>query len=691
MAGRTLLARADELLASGLSGEETLERIARLAVPDIAVLCAIDVIAEEGGLRRLAVARAGDDPLPVDASMAARVARTGEGELAEHQLAVPLLGRDGPVGALTFARDKRAFERADMRLAAELARRATNAVDHVRLHRSLERSEERYRLLFESNPLAMWVYDIETLEFLAVNESAVRRYGYAREEFLTMTIADIRPPEDIPDMLANIRDAPGSPIPRTWRHRRKDGTLIDVEITAGRIVFEGRDASLVLANDVSERKRLERRLGEAEKMEAIGRLAGGVAHDFNNLLTVISGYASLVLADQDRNCEELREIAHAADQASALTRQLLAFSRRQVMHPQVLDLNEIIAGMRSMLHRIIGDDVTVGTQLAGDLAPVEADQAQIERVVLNLAANARDAMPAGGRLTIETANVELDAEYVNTHGEGTPGPHVLLAVSDTGMGMSPEVRARLFEPFFTTKEAGAGTGLGLATVFGVVKQSGGSIYVYSEEGAGTTFKIYLPAAQAEMTPAAPAAPEPAVARGTETIMVVEDDESVRELVRLILEGNGYRVHAVGDPADAARVCSEVPAGVDLLLTDVMMPQLSGRELAERMAEANPGLRVLFMSGYSDEAVYRHGVLSPDAAFIEKPFTERSLTGKVREVLDQSPSGPLSRRSARGARACRRAGAGRRGAAAPRGPRRPRARAPRRTSPRSRGPRACRPG
>jgi two-component system cell cycle sensor histidine kinase/response regulator CckA len=305
------------------------------------------------------------------------------------------------------------------------------------------------------------------------------------------------------------------------------------------------------------------------------------------------------------------------------------------MNPQVLDLNEIVAGMRSMLHRIIGDDVSVGTQLAGGLSPVEADQAQIERVILNLAANARDAMPSGGRLTIETANVELDAEYVTTHGEGTPGPHVLLAVSDTGMGMSPEVRARLFEPFFTTKEPGAGTGLGLATVFGVVKQSGGSIYVYSEEGAGTTFKIYLPAAQAESVPAAAPAVEPAVARGTETIMVVEDDESVRELVRLILEGNGYRVHAVGDPADAARVCSEVPAGIDLLLTDVVMPQLSGRELAECLAEDNAGLRVLFMSGYSDEAVYRHGVLSPDAAFIEKPFTERTLTRKVREVLDQS--------------------------------------------------------
>jgi hypothetical protein len=630
--GRTLLARADDLLASALGGEETLERIARLAVPSLASWCAVDVLAEDGRMRRLAIA---GEPEAVDEQAAARVVRAGEAELLDtgSQMCVPLVGRDGAIGALTLGDSARTFGRSDLRLAHELARRAATAVDHVRLHRSLERSEERYRLLFEQNPLAMWVYDIETLGFLAVNEAAVRRYGYSREEFLAMTIADIRPAEDIPAMLENIKQAPGSPIPQTWRHRRKDGGLIDVEITAGRIVFEGRDASLVLANDVSERRRLEERLSDAEKMEAIGRLAGGVAHDFNNLLTVISGYTSLLLAGQESPREELAEIAHAAEQASALTRQLLAFSRRQVMHPEVLDLNRIIAGMRSMLHRIIGDDVSVGVQLADGLAPVEADQAQLERVILNLAANARDAMPDGGRLTIETANVELDAEYVTTHGDGTPGPHVLLAVSDTGVGMSPEVRRRLFEPFFTTKGPGAGTGLGLATVFGVVKQTGGSIYVYSEEGAGTTFKIYLPAGAHGSAHEQAAAPEPAAARGTETIMVVEDDESVRELVRIILEANGYRVHGVGDPGDAERVSRELEGGLDLLLTDVVMPEISGRELATRLTAQQPGLRVLFMSGYSDEAVYRHGVLSPDAAFIEKPFTERTLTCKVREVLD----------------------------------------------------------
>jgi PAS domain S-box-containing protein len=480
----------------------------------------------------------------------------------------------------------------------------------------------------------MWVYDAETLAFLAVNDAAVRHYGYSREQFLSMTIKDIRPPEDIPRMLIDVaaRGGPGDPAPRTWRHTRADGAMIDVEITAGRITFEGRTAAMVVAHDVSERKRLERRLADAEKMEAIGRLAGGVAHDFNNLLTVINGYADILLA-RDGGGEELEEIARAGRQAAALTRQLLAFSRRQVLHPRILDLNEIVSGMETMLHRIIGDDVSVGIRLQPDLAPVEADRAQIERVILNLAANARDAMPDGGALTIETANVDVDAEQVRLHGdEGIVGPHVVLAVSDTGMGMDEEVRKHLFEPFYTTKAAGAGTGLGLATVFGVVKQSGGGIYVYSEPGRGTTFKVYLPAA-ADAPATEAAAGEPDAAGGSETIMVVEDDDGVRDLVRLMLEANGYEVLTVQDPDEAARVCAERPCGVDLLLTDVMMPDVNGAALAEQLGALAPGLRVLFMSGYSDEAVQRHGMLGDHAAFLEKPFTERTLARKVREVLD----------------------------------------------------------
>jgi two-component system cell cycle sensor histidine kinase/response regulator CckA len=493
-----------------------------------------------------------------------------------------------------------------------------------------------YRMLFEASPVPTWVYDEETLRFLAVNDAAVRQYGWTREEFLSMKITEIRPSADVDAVLAGIRDGSsfGSPARETWRHRLRDGTLIDVEISAGRLQFEGRSAALVVARDVTERRRMSERLLEAEKMEAVGRLAGGVAHDFNNLLTVISGYAEILREDPSRS-EPLDEIAHAAEQASSLTGQLLAFSRRQVLNLKAIDINEIVRGMEPMLERIIGDDVRVAVRLADSVAPVDADRAQIERVVLNLAANARDAMPGGGRLTIETADVELDERYAATHGEVSPGPHVLLAISDSGVGMSEDVRKHLFEPFFTTKAVG-GTGLGLAPVFGVVKQSGGSIYVYSEENRGTTFKIYLPASRRPVTE--PAREEaPVTRRGAETIVVVEDDPRVRDLVRLMLETCGYEILSAPDAETAARLCGEHPGGVDLLLTDVVMPDVGGRVLAERLTALFPSLRVLFMSGYSDEAVFRHGIIRPDTAFIEKPFSQAALASKVREVLDAEPT------------------------------------------------------
>jgi PAS domain S-box-containing protein len=643
----TLLARAGELLSSPDSGEHTLERLASLVVAGFAAWCAIDVLREDGSIARVAtVPHKGPDLRPDRAHGPAVVMRTGEPELlrqmrdpaipgATSYLCVPLIARDRAWGAITMITTgaDRTFGPADLDVAAELARRAATTIETSRLLESLAVSEERYRLLFEANPLPMWVYDAKTLRFLAVNEAAVRHYGYSRAEFLSMDITDIRPREDVDALLADLtrRGGPGSPSAATWRHRKKDGSLIDVEITAGKVEFEGRPAALVLAHDVTERLRLEERLTQAEKMEAVGRLAGGVAHDFNNLLTVISGYTELLLARSDAGREHLSEIAHAAQQAASLTRSLLAFSRRQVLHPRVLDVNEIVAGMEPMVRRIIGDDVSVGVRLAPGLAAVEADQAQLERVILNLAANARDAMPDGGRLTIETADVELDDEYVRSRGEGTPGPNVLLAVSDTGVGMSEEVQRHLFEPFFTTKGPGAGTGLGLATVFGVVKQSGGSIYVYSEEGRGTTFKIYLPAAASQAERPGPASDDVGE-HGSETIMLVEDDERVRDLVKLMLEEKGYRVVAAGGAEEAERLCSEE---VDLLLTDVVMPEVNGRVLAERLSAAAPSMRILFMSGYSDEAVYRHGEISPNASFIEKPFTDRTLARKVREVLDGS--------------------------------------------------------
>jgi len=641
----TLLARAGELLSSPEPGERTLERLAALLVTGFAAWCAIDVLDEDGSISRAATAPHDGPPLRPDrAHGPAVVMRTGEPELlrrvsddflpgATSYMCVPLMARDRPWGAITLitSDESRTFGSADLDVAAELARRAATTVETARLMRSLAVSEERYRLLFEANPLPLWVYDAETLRFLAVNEAAVRHYGYSRSEFLAMRITDIRPTEDVDALLADLaqRGGPGSPAPGTWRHRKKDGSIIDVEITAGRVRFEERPAALVLAHDVTERLLLEERLTQAEKMEAVGRLAGGVAHDFNNLLTVISGYAELLLARPAVDGrEQLAEIAHAAEQAAGLTRSLLAFSRRQVLHPRVLDVNDIVAGMEPMVRRIIGDDVSVGVRLAPGLSAVEADQAQLERVILNLAANARDAMPDGGRLTIETAEVELDDEYVRTRGEGTAGRNVLLAVSDTGVGMSEEIQRHLFEPFFTTKGPGAGTGLGLSTVFGVVKQSGGSIFVYSEEGRGTTFKIYLPAAAGEVESGGVAGD--AHERGDETIMLVEDDDRVRDLVQLMLESKGYRVVSAGGAEEAERVCT---ADVDLLLTDVVMPGVNGRALAERLAVTAPAMRILFMSGYSDEAVYRHGEIRPNASFIEKPFTDRTLARKVREVLD----------------------------------------------------------
>lgn len=643
----TLLARVGAILGSGLPRQETLERVADLLVPDFAGWCAIDIEGEDGELERRVALPKAFPPLPADAPHGpAIVMRTGEPELVREvtedalfaaargnwaalavmrdlglksALCVPLSTGPRVIGTLSLLATARHYGNTDLELMAEVARRTASAIES-------DRTRARTQMLFEASPTPMWVHDHETLAFLEVNDATVARYGWSREELLAMTIKDIRPPEEIPRLLAVLaeRQGAGALQPVEWRHRTREGVEFDVEVTTGRIDYGGRHAVLVVAHDVSERKRLERRLADAEKMEAIGRLAGGVAHDFNNLLTVISGYAEILRARHSG--VEIDEIASAARQAAGLTRQLLAFSRRQVLHPKVLDLNEIVASMESMLHRIIGDDVSVGTRLAPDLAPVEADRAQIERVIINLAANARDAMPAGGTLTIETRDVVLDQ-----HGEdGLDGPHVLLSVADTGVGMDAEVRAHLFEPFFTTKPGGEGTGLGLATVFGVVKQSGGAIYVYSERGRGTTFKIYLPAAERAAAPPAPVV-EAEPMTGTETVLVVEDDPNVRDLVRMLLEHSGYTVLTVQDADEAVRACTEL--GVDLLLTDVVMPGVSGQALAERVAAAAPDVRILFMSGYSDDAVRRQGMLGERAAFIEKPFTERALTAKVREVLD----------------------------------------------------------
>jgi CheY-like chemotaxis protein len=377
-------------------------------------------------------------------------------------------------------------------------------------------------------------------------------------------------------------------------------------------------------------------------MEAVGRLAGGVAHDFNNMLTIITGYSGLLL-EHPGTIEPLRgyvdEIRNASGRAASLTRQLLAFSRQQVLAPRVLDLNAVISNIQKMLKRLIGEDIDLVTVLGESLWPIMADPGQLEQVLLNLAVNARDAMPEGGVVTIETTNVKMDTAAAQAHFPLKPGPYVLLTFSDTGIGMDAETQARIFEPFFTTKETGKGTGLGLATVYGIVKQSGGYIWVYSDVGKGTTFKIYLPRTEVELDDSDPGRSRVESQRGTETLLLVEDDDSVRELVRNVLRENGYRVLEASRGEEALEL-SELFAGrIDLLVTDVVMPGMNGRELARRLVNFRPQIKVLYISGYADNAVWYPGGLDAGGAFLQKPFSPEALARKVREALSSSQRRP----------------------------------------------------
>ena len=502
-----------------------------------------------------------------------------------------------------------------------------------------QRAEQEFRMLFAANPLPMWIYSLTTLQFLEVNDAAVQRYGYARQEFLAMRIQDIRPPEDVERLLTNI-DQPRGPLQTAsnWRHRVKSGQIIDVEITSHTIAFAGQSAALVVAQDITERKQLERQFQQAQKMEAIGQLAGGVAHDFNNLLTVILGYCDLLLADggsDDPHRDDVQEIQKAGTSAASLTAQLLAFSRKQLIEPRVLDVNAVVAEMSRMLQRLVGDDIEVDLRLAEELGSVRADPGQLHQVLMNLVVNARDAMPAGGQLTIETSNTDLDHTYAGGHLSVVPGPYVVLAVSDTGTGMTHEVQAKLFEPFFTTKDPGKGTGLGLASVYGIVKQSEGSIWVYSELGRGTTFKIYLPRI-AEVAEPLSSAHAVTLAPATETILVVEDNPALQALTARILRRHGYVVLVAGSPTEALHVCDTYGGPIHLMLTDVVMPGQSGPSLAAHLAAGRAGMRVLYMSGYAAEAIVRRGALDKTMAFLQKPFSPAALLRKVQGVLAAVP-------------------------------------------------------
>jgi PAS domain S-box-containing protein len=499
----------------------------------------------------------------------------------------------------------------------------------------VERHAERVRLsvMVEKMPAVLWTANAN-LEIESAMGAALDALGLRSRELVGMSILDFffTNDNDAPPIAAHRNALEGQSVACevSWKDRRFESHVQPLRDSEG--VIQG---VIGVALDITERERLTDQLRQSQKMQAVGELAGGVAHDFNNLLMVVKGHAQLLM-ERLPNSSPMRlsveQVEKAADRAASLTRQLLAFGRKQVLQPRVLDLNDAVGGMIRMFSRVIGENIEMAFLPGGKLGRVKADPGQIEQVLLNLVVNARDAMPNGGRLTIETSNVELDRGYAATHTSLAPGLYVMLTVTDTGCGMNAETRSRIFEPFFTTKGPGKGTGLGLATVYGVVKQSGGYIYVYSEIGRGTTFKIYLPQVTAAPDKLSPETDRRRSARGTETILFVEDEQSVRDLVRDFLVGAGYCMLEASDGSQALRVAASHPGPIHLLITDVVMPHLSGPELARKLSSERTALKVLFISGYTDDTVFRHGVLEGGVAFLQKPFNLKALAQKIREIL-----------------------------------------------------------
>ena len=536
--------------------------------------------------------------------------------------------------------------------AALLSRSLSYAVSRKRAELAQRRSDARFRAAVEGSLDAVGILsavrgdagDVADFVVTEVNRNAERLLGRRRDEVVSRRLSDLWP---LPSLQPFIERAAAvmrahAPLEEElriafpagsgrWIHHQivplDDGVAIAVRDTTARQEAE------------ADLHRREEQVRQSQKMEAIGRLAGGVAHDFNNLLTVIRGHGELVLrkltGDHPMR-RNLLEIGLASERAAALTHQLLAFSRKQVLQPRILDLGEVVERMSTLLQRLIGEDVELVTRRRGDLGSVRADPAQMEQVIINLAVNARDAMPRGGQLTLELANVELDETFAHSHAGMTPGPYVVFSVTDTGHGMDEDTKARIFEPFFTTKEAGKGTGLGLPTVYGIVKQSGGFIWVYSEPGHGTTFKIHLPRVDQAPERLSPRPGQAAAGQGTETVLLVEDEDALRALLREVLESLGYRVLEAGLGAEALRIAREHRGPIHVLLTDLVMPQMTGRELADRLSCLRPDLKVLFMSGYGVGAAPRQEI-PPDGAYIEKPFTADAMGGAIRALLDSLPS------------------------------------------------------
>ena len=533
--------------------------------------------------------------------------------------------------------------------------RATSAQDHKlyavaeditarkRAQQAHQESEERYRLLVENTLDGYFIAEIPSGRFIFLNRRICDLFGYTKAEGLGLTLWDVMDRGDHPVLTRRIRERLKDKRRRfadnIYTAVRKDGSRFRAAISTSLVAYKGKPAFQGVLKDITEKERLRRQLEQAQKMESVGRLAGGVAHDFNNMLSVIGGYAELALekAGADETLRgDLSEILKAAGRSTDITRQLLAFARQQTVAPKVLDLNEAVEGTFKMLRRLISEDIDLVWHPKGGLWPVRIDPVQIDQILANLCVNARDAIAGIGRITIETDMRRLEGPAMEVPSEGQPGDYVLLGVSDDGSGMDRETQDHIFEPFFTTKGVGRGTGLGLSTVYGIVKQNNGFIHVYSEPGKGTTFRIYLPR-YAEAAEAHPESPEDIPAGEGETLLLVEDETSILKLGRRMLESLGYRVLSASTPAEAIRLVDEHPGRIDLLVTDVVMPEMSGKDLSDRLQASHPHIRTLFMSGYAAGAIAHRGVLEQDVAFVQKPFSREALAVKVRAALKRQDS------------------------------------------------------
>jgi two-component system cell cycle sensor histidine kinase/response regulator CckA len=660
-----LLEQASLILTSERDFDTAFRDLSRLLVPGLADWATIHVAGADGTLRYVAgahrevsrdlvvraLAEYGDRRVPfsglpmeertVVSDTELRAAAIDDEELKLYRALAPTevlrlpLGAGGSLGLLTLAQAAdtgRRFSDADLSLAGELASSAGLAVANVRLRRQADQAERRARLTFEAHPQPMWMFDVDTLAFLAVNQAAVHHYGWTEEEFLGMTIMDLLAPDDAAPALAPPAERGGSRGEVALaHHHRRDGTVLDMEIVSHELELAGRRVRLVMATDVTDRARARAVLHETEdqlrrvqRVEALGRIAGGVAHDFNNLLTTIRGFGEMLLADfvpDDRRRHDVERICRAADRGALLTRQLLAFGQHQAQAPRAVSLNDVIRGMEPLTQRLLGADVELEVRLAPDLGQVRIDPGQLEHVVVNLILGARDAMPAGGRLTVETRERRISSL---SHGRPVrPGRYVVLEVSDTG---------GLMEAEGAEAEAASRAELGRAIVFGIVRQYGGVVRVATEAGQGTTVKVYLPRLEPADEPS-DAGAVPRSWRGTETVLVAEDEDGVRELLRKALTESGYTVLTARHGRDALMVAGERSAGIDLLITDVVMPEMSGRELAETLLDRNPEVKVLYISGYTDDEVLQRGVRGREIGLLRKPFTAEDLVRRAREILD----------------------------------------------------------